>query len=97
MKSADVVILDEASAYADPENEVYIEEAIQELVKNKTLIVVAHRLATIENSDKIVVVDQGKIVAEGTQTELMKSSPLYQRLWKQTFADSEQEGGGNHD
>lgn len=97
LKSADVVILDEASAYADPENEVYIEEAIQELVKNKTLIVVAHRLATIENSDKIVVVDQGKIVAEGTQTELMKSSPLYQRLWKQTFADSEQEGGGNHD
>ena len=95
LKSADVVILDEASAYADPENEVYIEEAIQELVKNKTLIVVAHRLATIENSDKIVVVDQGKIVAEGTQTELMKSSPLYQRLWKQTFADSEQEGGGD--
>ena len=97
LKSADVVILDEASAYADPENEVYIEEAIQELVKNKTLIVVAHRLATIENSDKIVVVDQGKIVAEGTQTELMKSSPLYQRLWKETLAGAEQEGGDNND
>lgn len=97
LKSADVVILDEASAYADPENEVYIEDAIQELVKNKTLIVVAHRLATIENSDKIVVVDQGKIVAEGTQTELMKSSPLYQRLWKETLAGAEQEGGDNND
>lgn len=72
LKPADVVILDEASAYADPENEVYIEEAINELVKDKTLIVVAHRLETIENSDKIVVVDQGKIVAEGTQSELLK-------------------------
>lgn len=51
---------------------MYIEEAINELVKDKTLIVVAHRLETIENSDKIVVVDQGKIVAEGTQSELLK-------------------------
>ena len=60
LKPADVVILDEASAYADPENEVYIEEAINELVKDKTLIVVAHRLETIENSDKIVVVRNTK-------------------------------------
>ena len=66
-------------------------------MKNKTLIVLAHRLATIENSDKIVVVDQGKIVAEGTQTELMKSSPLYQHLWKETLAGAEQEGGDNND
>ena len=80
LKPADVVILDEASAYADPENEVYIEEAINELVKDKTLIVVAHRLETIENSDKIVVVDQGKIVAEGTQSELLKNCALYKRL-----------------
>ena len=96
LKSADTIILDEASAYADPENEVYIEEAIQELVKNKTLIVIAHRLATIENSDKIVVVDQGKVVAEGTQAELLENSPLYQRLWKETLVGSEQEGGSGN-
>ena len=88
LKPADVVILDEASAYADPENEVYIEEAINELVKGKTLIVVAHRLETIENSDKIVVVDQGKIVAEGTQNEL-----LYKRLWNETILTSERKRG----
>ena len=90
---ADVVILDEASAYADPENEVYIEEAINELVKDKTLIVVAHRLETIENSDKIVVVDQGKIVAEGTQSELLKNCALYKRLWNETILTSERKRG----
>ena len=86
LKPADVVILDEASAYADPENEVYIEEAI-------TLIVVAHRLETIENSDKIVVVDQGKIVAEGTQSELLKNCALYKRLWNETILTSERKRG----
>ena len=93
LKPADVVILDEASAYADPENEVYIEEAINELVKGKTLIVVAHRLETIENSDKIVVVDQGKIVAEGTQNELLESCSLYKRLWNETILTSERKRG----
>ena len=93
LKPADVVILDEASAYADPENEVYIEEAINELVKDKTLIVVAHRLETIENSDKIVVVDQGKIVAEGTQSELLKNCALYKRLWNETILTSERKRG----
>ena len=93
LKPADVVILDEASAYADPENEVYIEEAINELVKDKTLIVVAHRLETIENSDKIGVVDQGKIVAEGTQSELLKNCALYKRLWNETILTSERKRG----
>lgn len=91
--TATLVILDEASAYADPENEVYIEEAINELVKDKTLIVVAHRLETIENSDKIVVVDQGKIVAEGTQSELLKNCALYKRLWNETILTSERKRG----
>lgn len=97
LKQADVVILDEASAYADPENEIYIEEAIQELVKDKTLIVVAHRLATIEHSDKILVVDQGNIVGEGTQSELLKTCPLYQRLWNETISAFNQTGGSDND
>lgn len=70
-----------------------IEEAINELVKDKTLIVVAHRLETIENSDKIVVVDQGKIVAEGTQSELLKNCALYKRLWNETILTSERKRG----
>lgn len=93
LKQADVVILDEASAYADPENEIYIEEAIQELVKGKTLIVVAHRLATIEHSDKIIVVDQGNIVGEGTHSELLETCPLYQRLWNESTSAFHPKGG----
>lgn len=96
LKQADVVILDEASAYADPENEIYIEEAIQELVKGKTLIVVAHRLATIEHSDKIIVVDQGNIVGEGTHSELLETCPLYQRLWNESTSAFRPKGGNKN-
>ena len=84
LKKADVVILDEASAYADPENEVYIEEALHELTVGRTLIVVAYRLATIEDADKIVVMDQGEIIGEGTQEELLETCSLYQRLWSES-------------
>lgn len=95
LKKADVVILDEASAHADPENEVYIEEAIHELVKGKTLIVVAHRLSTIEDADKIVVIDSGNIVGEGTQNELLMSCSVYARMWQENKeALSEGKGGG---
>ncbi|MCM1167245.1 MAG: ABC transporter ATP-binding protein/permease [Lachnospiraceae bacterium] len=82
LKDAPVVILDEATAYIDPENEAVIQRAIARLVQGKTVIVVAHRLSTIKDADKIVVVKDGKIEAEGRHEELLKSCPLYETMWK---------------
>ncbi len=81
LKNTDVIILDEATAHADPENEYLIQSAISRLVKGKTLIVVAHRLATIKNADQILVVENGRIIGSGKQEELISECPLYQRLW----------------
>lgn len=81
LKAAPIVILDEATAYLDPENEAVLQDAVGKLVKGKTLIVIAHRLSTITNSDKIVVVQDGRIHAEGTHNELLAESPLYQEMW----------------
>ena len=83
MKPAKVIILDEATAYVDPENEQVIQRAIGELVKDKMLIVIAHRLSTIVNAEKIVVVRDGNIEAEGTQQELLDNCPLYRNMWQQ--------------
>ena len=82
-KKAKVIILDEASAYADPENEVHIQAAINELVREKTVIVVAHKLSTIKDAARIVVVEDGNIVGIGTQNELLKNCPLYQLMWQE--------------
>ncbi len=76
----------EATAYVDPENEQMIQQAIGKLVKDKVLIVVAHRLSTIVNAEKIVVVRDGYIEAEGTQQELLDNCPLYRSMWEQHIA-----------
>ena len=81
LKDSPIVVLDEATAYSDPENEAIIQQSIDNLVKNKTVIMIAHRLSTIVNADKIIVLDKGKIAAEGTHTELLQRSPLYQKMW----------------
>jgi ATP-binding cassette subfamily B protein len=81
LKKADIVILDEATAYADPENEAMIQTAISSLTKDKTLIVVAHRLATIRDADTILVTEHGKIAGSGRHSELLENCPLYERLW----------------
>ena len=86
MKPAKVIILDEATAYVDPENEQVIQQAIGELVKDKMLVVIAHRLSTIVNAEKIVVVKDGKIEAEGKQQELLDNCPLYRNMWEQHVA-----------
>jgi len=83
LKPASVIILDEATAYADPESEASIQEAVGRLVQGKTLIVVAHRLATIQNARQILVVDKGRIAAGGSQAELLKTCPLYKKMWQQ--------------
>ena len=77
LKNAPIVILDEATASVDPENEYLIQAAISELTHGKTLITIAHRLATIENADQILVLDHGKIVQKGTHTELLEQDGIY--------------------
>lgn len=72
----------EATAYADPENEEKMEAAIAELVKGKTLVVIAHKLPAIMNADQICVIDHGKLVAAGKHQDLIRSCPEYQKLWK---------------
>ena len=82
LKNAPIVILDEATAFTDPENEDKIQQSIAALTKGKTLLVIAHRLSTIKQADNIVVLKNGAIVAHGTQEELLENCPLYQDMWK---------------
>ena len=96
LKPSSVVILDEATAYADPENEALIQQAISKLVAGKTLIVVAHRLNTIRNADQILVVANGNIAGRGTQEELLRECPIYQKLWQDyagTIEEADLKGG----
>lgn len=82
LKNAPIVILDEATAYIDPENEAVIQKAVAKLIKDKTVLVIAHRLSTITDADNIVVVKDGKIETQGTHEQLLKSSPLYSSMWR---------------
>ena len=82
LKNAPIVILDEATAFTDPENEDKIQRSIAALTKGKTLLVIAHRLSTIRNADNIVVLKDGRIAAEGRQEELLESCPLYRDMWQ---------------
>ena len=100
LKDAPIVILDEATAFTDPENENKIQRSIMALSKGKTLLVIAHRLSTIQNADQIVVLEKGQIVDRGTQSELLSRCPLYQALWAahigaQTWAVTSGEKEGN--
>ncbi|MET3879191.1 ABC transporter ATP-binding protein [Chitinophaga sp. OAE865] len=81
LKNAPVVLLDEATASLDPENELYIQEAIRQLVKGKTVVVIAHKLATIRDADMILVLNNGKIEERGQHDSLLKNNGLYSRLW----------------
>ena len=81
LKDADIIILDEATAFADPENEHLIQESFKKLSKNKTTLMIAHRLSTVVDVDKILVIDKGKIVEEGKHLELININGYYKKLW----------------
>ena len=81
LKNAPIVILDEATAYTDPENEALVQSSVAKLVQGKTLLVIAHRLSTIASADQIIVIKDGCAVASGTQEELLKNCGLYKQMW----------------
>ncbi|MBR3538245.1 MAG: ABC transporter ATP-binding protein [Eubacterium sp.] len=83
LKNAPILILDEATAFADPDNEAKVQEAIDQLSKGKTLIMIAHRLSTVTNADRIYVMDRGCVVEQGNHRELMESNGLYRRMYEE--------------
>jgi ATP-binding cassette subfamily B protein len=85
LKDPDVLLLDEATSALDAQSEFHVQEALNELMANRTTIVIAHRLATVIHADKIVVMDKGRIVDTGTHQSLLITSALYQRLCELQF------------
>lgn len=82
VKNAPVIVLDEATAFADPENEHLIQKAFEKLMKNKTVVIIAHRLSTIRSANKIVVMDNGKVIEEGNHEQLLSLDGKYAHMWK---------------
>ena len=83
LKNAKLIILDEATAFADPENEHIIQESFKKLSKDKTTLMIAHRLSTVVDADKILVIEDGKIKESGKHTELLDKNGLYKKLWEE--------------
>ncbi|MDU1955280.1 MAG: ABC transporter ATP-binding protein [Peptoniphilus lacydonensis] len=92
LKDSPIVLLDEATAYSDPDNEAEIQKSIDALVENKTVIMIAHRLSTIIGADKIIVLNNGEIEAEGTHEELLEKSETYAKMWKSHISLSNDRG-----
>ena len=81
LKDAPIVVLDEATAFADPENEALIQKAFERLLKGRTVVMIAHRLSTVVGADRIVVLDEGRVAEEGTHDQLVAAGGLYARMW----------------
>ena len=91
LKNAPIIILDEATAYTDPENEALVQRSVAKLVQGRTLLVIAHRLSTIASADQIILINEGNVEASGTQEELLAESALYRRMWQAHIAAKEGE------
>ena len=91
LKNAPVVILDEATAYTDPENEALVQRSVAKLVKGRTLLVIAHRLSTVADADQIILISDGRVAEHGTQQELLDTSELYRSMWRAHIAAKEGE------
>lgn len=83
LKNAPIVVLDEATAFADPENEYLIQQALKELTRGKTVLMIAHRLSSITDADSILVIDKGRIAEQGTHAELLKKQGIYNHMWNE--------------
>jgi ATP-binding cassette subfamily B protein len=83
LKDAPIVVLDEATAFADPENEHLIQLALKNLMKGKTVLMIAHRLTSVTNVDRILVIDRHKIVEQGTHLQLLEQKSLYEKMWNE--------------
>ena len=81
LKDAPIVVLDEATAFADPENEHLIQQALHELMKGKTSLMIAHRLSSVQTVDRILVIEHGKIAEQGTHDELLARGGIYKTMW----------------
>ncbi len=95
LKDAPIIVLDEATAYTDPENEAVIQRSIAKLTAGKTLIVIAHRLSTITNADQIFVIDNGRVAGAGTHEELLERHGLYEQMWKAHISARDTAEGGS--
>lgn len=97
LKNADIVILDEATAFADQENEHIIQASFKELSKNKTTLMIAHRLSTVKGADRILVIDKGKIKESGSHEDLLEQNGIYKKLWDEYQKSADWKIGGKND
>ena len=81
MKNAPIIVLDEATAFSDPENEYLIQKAFEKLIQNKTVVMIAHRLSTIRNADQILVMEKGRLIESGTHEKLLAKNGKYNQMW----------------
>ena len=81
VKDAPIIILDEATAFSDPENEYLIQKAFEKLIQNKTVVMIAHRLSTIRNADQILVMEKGRLIESGTHEKLLEKNGKYSQMW----------------